>query len=75
MSHTPLPGYRELTPQELERAARVKNLASSVGDVIDYMRRDPDGEGFDQRAVSIAATELQTGFMWLVRAVTQPTTF
>ena len=75
MSHTPITGYRELSPTEIALANEAKDLAAEVGDMIDSLRRDPNGEGFDQRAVSIAATELQTGFMWLVRAITRPTTF
>ena len=32
-------------------------------------------EGLDQRWVSVGCTDLQTGFMALVRGVAQPTTF
>lgn len=32
-------------------------------------------DGLDQRAIAIAKTELQTGFMWLTRAIAQPESF
>lgn len=73
--HRKITGYRELSEAEIALMNEVKDLAAEVGDLIESLRRDADGAGFDQRAVSIAATELQTGFMWLVRSIARPETF
>lgn len=65
-------GYRELSEEERLTINDIKKLAAQVGDVL---------EGFtgwdqaDQRWVAIAKTDLQKGFMALVRSVAKPTTF
>ena len=65
-------GYRELTKNEIDTINSIKETAEEVGAIIESMAvRD----GIDQRWVAIAKTDLQKGFMALVRAVAQPTTF
>lgn len=66
-------GYRELTKQEVELINTFKDLAASVGAIIkDLESFDTD---VDKRWLAIAKTDLQKGFMSLVRSVAKPTTF
>jgi len=76
-------GYRQLNEHEAMLMNEVKALAEACGEMVARLRMmgptapgaTPDGKTLDQRAVSIGATELQTGFMWLTRSIAQPTTF
>lgn len=70
--HRQISGYRELTQADIDAMNALKAKAEEVGLMIEAMRDMP---GIDQRALAIAKTELQTGFMWGVRAIAQPTTF
>lgn len=65
-------GYKELTNEQIITINDLKRLANEVGDVIDGFT---GWEGADQRWVSIAKTDLQKGFMALVRSVAQPEGF
>ncbi len=65
-------GYRELSDSEIDMINRIKEEACAVSVLVENLRNLP---GVDQRWVSIAKTDLQTGFMALTRAVAQPTTF
>ena len=65
-------GYRELTDTEINDINHIKSMAAAVGHLIESMN---DAEAFDQRWVAIAKTDLQKGFMALVRAVSQPNSF
>lgn len=67
-----LDGYRVLSPDEIELANEVKRVASFVGLLVDRLQAR---QQLDQRWVSIGKTELQQGFMALVRSITRPTTF
>lgn len=70
--HRQINGYRELTQADIDAMNACKAKAEEVGLLLEAMRDMP---GIDQRALAIAKTELQTGFMWAVRAVAQPETF
>ena len=70
--HRLIKGYRELTQDEIDQMNAVKEIGKSLGELIAQMRAMPN---FDQRWVSIGATDLQTGLMALTRAVAQPTFF
>lgn len=65
-------GYRQLTQEEVDLMNAVKEVASSAGRVIEQLRAV---EGLDQRWISIGSTQLQQGFMAVVRGIAQPTTF
>jgi hypothetical protein len=65
-------GYRQLNEAEAEVINAIKAVGESLGELVKDLRAT---EGFDQRWISIGATDLQTGIMALVRAVAQPTTF
>jgi len=66
-------GYRELTEQEISIINDIKQLADVIGKMIEGMEEVE--EGVDKRWVAIAKTDLQKGFMSLVRSIAQPTSF
>ena len=70
--HKLIKGYRDLSPQEIELINEVKNYANQLGLTVEAVSRIPE---IDQRAFAIAKTQLQTGFMWLIRSIAQPQGF
>lgn len=70
--HRRIKGYRELDALEIDAMNRLKQKAEEVGALLAELGAMPDLDG---RALAIARTELQTGFMWAVRAIARPTTF
>lgn len=76
-------GYRQLTPGEVDLINEGKALAEQCGAYIDKLRRYQGGQAeafqpgatLDQRWISIGATDLQRGFMAVIRGIAQPTTF
>jgi hypothetical protein len=75
-------GYRQLTDAEIALVNEAKALAQQCGAFIGKLRAPiPDGQtptgtgALDQRWVSIGATDLQRGFMAVIRGIAQPTTF
>jgi hypothetical protein len=62
----------ELNKQDMELINRIKDHSTQIGSLVTELRVTVD---IDQRWVSSAATDLQTGFMALICAVAQPTTF
>ena len=71
--HTMIKGYRDLSQEEIEKMNTVKAAGVQLGNLVQTLRDRP--ELFDQRWVSIGATDLQTGLMALTRAIAKPTTF
>ena len=70
--HRHINGYRELTQKEIDAINKLKALAEQCGEALhDAARID----GHDPRAMAIARTEMQTAFMWAIRAIARPTTF
>jgi hypothetical protein len=72
MPVTPISGYRALSPAELDAINRIKAVGNGIGVLLDEVAAMP---GIDLRALAIARTELQTGFMWLTRAIARPDGF
>lgn len=70
--HRKIAGYRDLTQAEIDAMNAAKAQAEQIGGLMARIEAMPD---IDRRALAIACTELQTGFMWLVRAIARPTTF
>jgi hypothetical protein len=70
--HKRITGYRDLTLEEIELINAVKETAENVRRVVDIVCDVP---GIDKRWASIARTDLQTGFMALVRSIAKPDTF
>jgi len=65
-------GYRTLTENEIREINYIKQMASSVEQLVLSLKENPT---FDYRWISIGATNLQQGFMALTRAVARPTNF
>ena len=80
-------GYRQLSEEDVALMNEGKELAELCGAFVAKLRRHPDIKRFpdatkdealtplDQRWVSIGATDIQTGFMAILRGIAQPTTF
>lgn len=77
-------GYRQLSTEEQALINEGKQIAEGVGAYIAKLRGFADSKGgtccgsdlhLDQRWVSIGATDLQRGFMAVIRGIAQPTTF
>jgi hypothetical protein len=65
-------GYRELEEWELQMINDIKDKAAEVGQMMLTLR---NCKHLDQRWVSIATTDLQTGFMAAVRSIARPAPF
>lgn len=70
--HRQIKGYRDLTEQEIALMNDAKGKAADIGKLIDVLGEMPE---IDKRWLSIAKTDLQKGFMSLVRAIARPESF
>jgi hypothetical protein len=70
--HKFIKGYRDLSADEIALMNEAKALAEQVGQLVAKFRDKPE---LDQRWVAIGQTDLQKGFMALIRGVAQPTSF
>lgn len=77
-------GYRQLSQAEVDLMNEGKALAQQVGAFVEKLRKHHDSKGgtcdgtelhLDQRWISIGATQLQQGFMAVIRGIAQPSTF
>jgi len=83
-------GYRQLTKGEVDLMNEGKALAEACGAYIAKLRQHGDSARplatkdsaevpspllLDQRWISIGSTDLQRGFMAVIRGIAQPTTF
>lgn len=69
-------GYRQLSEQEVSLMNEGKALAEACGAYIEKLRGyAPDSGALDQRWISIGATDLQQGFMAVIRGIAKPTSF
>lgn len=68
----PITGYRQLSAEEVAQINALKALAESVGAAVNTVLAIP---GVDLRWASEGRTDLQKGFMSLIRAIAQPSTF
>lgn len=88
--HKHIKGYRDLSAEEIALMNEAKALAEQCGAFIAKLRLQGDSARpstleaklglpepllLDQRWISIGATDLQRGFMAVVRGIAQPTTF
>jgi len=77
--HQHIKGYRELTKAEIDLVNEGKALADQCGAYIEKLRALNGSAtsplSLDQRWISIGATDLQRGFMAVIRGIAQPTTF
>lgn len=65
-------GYRELNQDETMSINQVKDLADIVGQACSVFENDVN---VDKRWLAIAKTDLQKGFMALVRSIAKPEGF
>lgn len=70
--HKKITGYRDLTEAEIALMNEGKALAEQVRLFTDKVKATPEIDG---RWLSIGVTDLQKGFMAVVRAIARPTTF
>lgn len=70
--HKQIKGYRDLTQEEINGMNAAKELAEQVGKFIQALA---DHLTADQRWLAVAKTDLQKGFMSLVRSIAKPETF
>jgi len=70
--HRSIKGYRELSKDEIDFMNSVKELANEVGAMVEFLQRL---ETVDQRWLAIGKTELQQGFMAIIRGIAQPDSF
>jgi len=70
--HTKIKGYRDLSQEEIDLMNESKELASKVGELIERLE---DIESIDKRWLDIGKTDLQKGFMSLVRSIAKPESF
>lgn len=80
-------GYRQLSEAEVALMNEGKALAEACGEYVAKLRKHADVTrtrtnddphvlpALDQRWISIGATDLQRGFMCVIRGIAQPTTF
>ena len=70
--HRKITGYRDLSEEEIKLMNECKEMAMMVGTLCDHIKAHDDIDG---RWHAIAVTDLQKGFMSLIRSIAQPSTF
>lgn len=85
MNQPTITGYRHLNDAEVALINEGKALAEQCGAYLAKLRTHADvarptdaqplAPALDQRWISIGATDLQRGFMAVIRGIAKPTTF
>ena len=70
--HKKIKGYRDLSQSEINMMNELKDKAEEVGEIITNLQNI---DGLDHRWISIGKTDLQKGFMSVIRGIAQPETF
>ncbi len=75
--HQKIKGYRDLSEEEIALMNRIKEHAEKTRELLADVMKAHNDEDFDidHRWHAIAKTDLQTGYMALVRSVARPETF
>ena len=76
--HKKITGYRDLTEEEIALMNKVKAKAEEVGKLlaeIEGLHADTGQHAIDMRWLNIGKTDLQKGFMAVVRSIARPDTF
>ena len=76
--HKKITGYRDLTQDEIDLMNEAKALAVECGELINKiegLHTDTGQHAIDMRWLNIGKTDLQKGFMSVVRSVAKPETF
>jgi len=67
--HKQIDGYRDFGHQEIDLINQCKAVEKQVASLWLTLRRD---QRIDQRELAIARTEMENGFMRMVRSIAQP---
>jgi hypothetical protein len=70
--HKQIKGYRDLSPEEISSMNVIKEFAENLRVELEALETLP---GIDKRWLAVGKTELQVGFMAVIRSIAQPTTF
>lgn len=70
--HRKIVGYRELSQSDIDLMNKIKLHGENLKLLMEELEGRVD---LDQMAVAAAKLQLQTGIMWAVRSVAQPSTF
>lgn len=70
--HQKIKGYRDLSEAEIDLMNDAKSKAMDIGKLCEVLKEMPE---IDKRWLAIAVTDLQKGFMSLVRSIARPETF
>jgi hypothetical protein len=77
--HQKIKGYRDLTQAEIDLMNEAKALAEQCGAFCKKLEcvttAHPSGDHPDQRWLAIGRTDLQKGFMSVIRSIARPSTF
>ena len=77
--HTKIKGYRDLSAEEIALMNEGKGLAEKVGTFVEKLERAEFVKNSlqlpDKRWLAIGKTDLQKGFMAVIRSIAKPTTF
>ena len=70
--HKKIKGYRDLSQQEIDLMNEAKELSEKCGELT---KKIGNTEHIDMRWLSIGITDLQKGFMSVIRSIAKPETF
>lgn len=70
--HQKIKGYRDLSQEEIDLMNEGKALAEQVRE---YTEKVWAFDGTDRRWIAIGTTDMQKGFMAVIRSIAKPTTF
>ena len=70
--HKLIKGYRDLPQEEIDLMNKTKNLGEELSNLIETLDSLPS---VDKRWLNIGKTDLQKGFMAVVRSIAKPETF
>lgn len=70
--HEKIKGYRDLSQEEIDLMNEAKELAEKCGILVKKLKEVKTN---DQRWIATGATDLQKGFMCIIRGIAQPITF
>ncbi|CAD6548754.1 hypothetical protein LMG28727_04886 [Paraburkholderia kirstenboschensis] len=70
--HQHIKGYRDLTPEEISSMNTIKDMAEDIRVELEALESLPE---VDKRWLAIGKTNLQQGFMAVIRSIAKPTTF
>lgn len=67
--HKKISGYRDLSQEEIDLMNQIKTKEKELGELFKKMTAMPDT---DKRSAALGRTNMEQGFMWLVRSVAKP---